>query len=86
MSNLSVFRVFCCTCPQRFTSGSLYTSRVHVSGKVPVSPSAFQLYGLWHIQFDSLPTLQIKWGPSNMLKLFVEKVLALSQKFTFWGF
>ena len=26
MSNLSVFRVFCWICPQRFTSGSLYTS------------------------------------------------------------
>ena len=26
MSNVSVFRVVCCNCPQRFTSGSLYTS------------------------------------------------------------
>ena len=27
MSNLNVFRVVWCICPQRFTSGSLYTSR-----------------------------------------------------------
>ena len=26
MSNMSVFGVVCCNCPQRFTSGSLYTS------------------------------------------------------------
>ena len=65
MSNVSVFRVVSCNGPQRFTSGSLYTSLYRCWRKSQLQKSRTTL-GRWTMDAltnsytDSINTLEIK--------------------------
>ena len=63
MSNLSVFLVVCCICPQRFTSGSLYTSLL-----VSLVSSPRLIWLLSTIYFcEMFPSPAIQWPSAYSL-------------------
>ena len=61
MSKMSVFGVVCCNCPQRFTSGSLYTSFVYwpVLGILNLWCVSLYVHGFWDLNENDFKSIKL---------------------------